>query len=354
MLFLAISVWLVEADRQRASLRIWWLVPLAAVWANLHSGFVILPIYLAVIAVGAALQQWVSPGGQLPVKRYACITGACLLATIANPYGIALHLHILHFLSGPVATKFVDEYSSPQFRSEPAYWFLVLLFGAISIAGIQLHRKRMMDALAILAFAALALISARNIPLFLTVAVPLAGRAVSEIWSESVAMANRSSITALLYREGTKFSSKFSGFTVWTGIIVLLVATLSPAAFWPSNFDPKYFPLQLCERNSTRLGTEKVFTTDQWGDYLIYRYKGQQRVFLDGRSDFYREEVVRKYLALLGGQPQWKQLLNEYGISVVLIPTDSPLRSLLLQDPEWYLGDSDSAAVIFLRKPGSA
>jgi hypothetical protein len=354
MLFLAVSVLLVEEDRIRPSPRIWLLVGLAAMWANLHSGFVILFAYLAVVALGTALQQWVNPADRPAAKRYVLVAAASLLATLVNPYGIRLHLHILKFIGGPVATQFVDEYQSPQFRSEPAYWFLVLLFGTIMVAGAQLYRKRFVEPLGILVFGAIALISARNIPLFLTVVLPLAGRALTEIWSEFTSTHSRTSSLSVLYREGIPFAARFSGITVWAGIAIVFAAIVTPATSWPTDFDPKYFPLKLWERNITLLQTGRVLTTDQWGDYLIYRFKGQKPVFLDGRSDFYREKVVRDYLAMIEGQPQWREKLDEYRIDVVLIAPLAPLRSLLLQDSQWSLKDSDTSAVIFSRNAGAS
>ena len=39
LVFLAAALWMVEADRKNRSARIWLLVPLTIVWANLHGGF---------------------------------------------------------------------------------------------------------------------------------------------------------------------------------------------------------------------------------------------------------------------------------------------------------------------------
>ena len=43
----------------------------------------------------------------------------------------------------------------------------------------------------------------------------------------------------------------------------------------------------------------RIFTHDQWGDYLIYRLYPQTKVFMDGRSDFYgtglRKEISWTY-----------------------------------------------------------
>ena len=48
-----------------------------------------------------------------------------------------------------------------------------------------------------------------------------------------------------------------------------------------------------------------VLTTDQWADYLIYLHP-QQKVFVDGRSDFYGPEIGNQFLQVMGGQPGWE------------------------------------------------
>src|SRR5579862_4929240 len=41
MLFAAVSMWLIEADRKRQSRTVWLLIPIVILWANLHAGFLI-------------------------------------------------------------------------------------------------------------------------------------------------------------------------------------------------------------------------------------------------------------------------------------------------------------------------
>jgi hypothetical protein len=338
MLFLGLSVWLVETDREHPSRRVWLLVPLTVLWTNIHSGFVILPAYLGAICVGTFLED----GGIARAKRWAAIFASCVAATLVNPYGIKLHLHILSFLSGPVATKVVDEYQSPQFRGEPMYWFLLLLFAALMMAGISAYRRSFTDAAVILLFAAAALTSARNIPLFMTAALPAAARCGTRLWKESKALPS-------FYELGATLTAKCSGFSVWSIVAVLGVALLTSANSWPTDLDPHYFPTDLIQRNRTVFETQRVFTTDQWGDDLIYTFRGKVPVFIDGRSDFYGARIVNDYVTILNGGTAWKALLDKYQINAVLAPAGSPLWSLLTQDPSWWQKDRVESAALFLR-----
>src|SRR5579863_912836 len=59
LLLLSISMGIIEADRRGGNrARIWWLVPIALVWTNLHGGFLVLIGLLGLAAVGAAAEAW--------------------------------------------------------------------------------------------------------------------------------------------------------------------------------------------------------------------------------------------------------------------------------------------------------
>ena len=337
MLLLAVSMWIAESDRRRSSRWLWLLVPIAAVWANLHSGFVILPVYLGAICAGMIAEKKFADA-----KRYAAVTGAAVFATLLNPYGIKLYLHIAGFLSGPVATRLVDEYQSPVFRSEASYWFLILLFASLVLSGINLLQKRFADTAIVLVFAAAALVSARNIPLFVTAALPILGRSITALWRESRSFEQ-------LFQQGAALASRCGGFTIWSAAVVVLCAVLTPASEWPADLDPKYFPSELIHRNAAVFESGRVFTTDQWGDDLIYSFRGKVPVFMDGRSDFYSAKTVGDYLGIVNGGPSWRQLLDEYRIGVVLAPAESPITALLSASGAWTAKDSSPMAVLFVR-----
>lgn len=91
----------------------------------------------------------------------------------------------------------------------------------------------------------------------------------------------------------------------------------------------------------------RVLSSDQWGDYLIFRFYPRGRVFVDGRSDFYGEGVGGDYLRMRNGDFRWKRLLGEYGIQSALIPVSWPLGSLLKEDRQWALVEDDGKTLLF-------
>jgi hypothetical protein len=94
----------------------------------------------------------------------------------------------------------------------------------------------------------------------------------------------------------------------------------------------------------------RVLTSDQWADYLIFRLYPRNRVFFDGRSDFYGEALGADYRKLLGAEDGWRQLLDRYAFSRALLPHDWPLSTMLDGEPGWRRVYGDSTAVLYARR----
>ena len=88
---------------------------------------------------------------------------------------------------------------------------------------------------------------------------------------------------------------------------------------------------------------------EQWGDYIIYSYYPRQKVYVDGRSDFYGETLANQYLHLLQGAYDWREIVDRNGFDVALLPASWPLSSLLKQDPLWRVVADDHRSVLFRR-----
>jgi hypothetical protein len=94
----------------------------------------------------------------------------------------------------------------------------------------------------------------------------------------------------------------------------------------------------------------RVLTSDQWADYLIFRLYPRQRVFFDGRSDFYGPEVGGDYKDIVLAARRWPELFRRYRFEVALLPLDWPLGTILERDPQWQVVYRDSLAVLLVRR----
>ncbi|HTM49148.1 MAG TPA: hypothetical protein VL285_10720 [Bryobacteraceae bacterium] len=343
-LLLAVSLWLIDADRRRPSGRIWLLVPIAVLWANLHGGFLALLASLAALAVGFALE-----GQYESARRYALLAVACTAATGANPYGFAVHAHAIPYLQQKWMIRLVQEFQSPQFGSPEGRYFELLLIAGLALSAQLIARKQYASALLILAWAHAALNSVRHIPIFGFVVAPMLVREATVLWNRWNPFPPPGSIRSILAGLAADHTPGLRRSSVWPAALVLSLALFSFGFAWPADFPHGRYPAGLALKHAQLISGSRIFTTDAWADYLTFHHYPRQKIFVDGRSDFFGQEIIEEYLQILKGQQGWDTLMRRYDFNAVLIPSQSALASLLRVTPGWILVDADDQAVLFRR-----
>src|SRR5690242_8312977 len=216
---LTAAIWILERDRRRPGRAVWWLVPMTAVWANLHGGFLAWMACLGLVAAGslwlAALDPPGAPRRFHAARRYAGLTAACALATLANPYGWRLHQHIVGYLQSDWIRQVVDEFQSPRFRSESMLQFEILLFAGLVLIPILFNARRLAELLLILFWAHAALASARHVPLYAMVAAPACACAASQLWRRWSTGFSRGTVVGALRECLHDFSAAPERSSVW-------------------------------------------------------------------------------------------------------------------------------------------
>jgi len=120
---------------------------------------------------------------------------------------------------------------------------------------------------------------------------------------------------------------------------------LPPASSWPQDFSNDRFPVAIAARHSRELAESRVFTTDQWADYLMFKNPAQ-RVFLDDRA-LYDPGIISDALTMMDAAPGWRKAIEKYQINAVLCPVGTALGSQLAEDNRWKLIDKDDTHLFF-------
>lgn len=326
LLFLAVAVWMIERDRREPSHRIWLLIPLMALWSNLHGGFFVVFPLLALLALGELLER--RPKN---LFRYSLVGIACATATLLNPYGWKLHAHVIQYLRSDWVIRFVDEFQSPKFRTETMLSFLILLFCGLAAAGTLLARKKYTEVLWIAFLSYCALTSVRHTTVWAVVLIPIVAEELTRWWPSTHRM----------------IAFELRSMTAWPAVAIAAIATL-PIVTWPTQFPKDLFPVAMVERHREFLKTSRVFTTDQWADYLIWRSYPEQQVFMDARHNYFGEKIGNEFIAVAQGTPAWKTVQKKYGFQAYLWPRNSPLAAILSESPDWRPLDQDPEVVLFV------
>lgn len=352
LLLLPCCLWLVEADRREKTRWLWVLIPVTVLWTNLHGGFVAFLACLGLLLLGYGVEAALGMPDWAKIRRYSTLLTACSLATLVNPYGIELHVHIFEYLRSDWIKSMVQEFQAPTFRSEGQFQFEILLVAGLIVAGVLIRRRLFVEVFWMLFLGHAALTSVRNAPLFVAVAAPLVACEISAWWrSEAYALKNSSAVR-ILYQLGSDLAPGFRRTSVWPVIFVVGLMVLDAPLKWPRDFPSETFPVAMVNRHAGLIASGRLLTPDQWGDYIIYRFYPQQKVYFDGRSDFYGKKLGQEYLHLLQGNYDWRAILDRNRFNVALLPVEWPLASMLKLDSSWRVVQDDTRTILFERVSG--
>ncbi len=359
-------VFLLVLDRlDRKFTKLWLALPaLMVVWTNLHGGFLAGLVLVACYAAGALLTALfeASASGRVEALkragRFGLVGGLCALSTILNPYGFGLHPHLWDLVTDPLTKSLILEFQPFRFGSSEGTLVEFLILAGAFGAFESLRRKEFTPALMFVGWCHIALGSARHLELFAFVTAPLAAAGLDDLLvrlqtapvADGVRRAART-----LANAGAEFRKMDRAWRLHVVSALGLAAVAAglwataPAPAFRSEFDARHFPVHAVDRLGAALGSHRVFSTDQWGGYLIYRLYPSIRVFADGRSDFYGAGFVQSWVDATQAKRGWEDLLARFDIDAILLPVDLPLVSVLKQSARWQVAYDDGTAILFYR-----
>jgi hypothetical protein len=345
------------------------ILPFATIlWTNLHGGFFVGVLMISAYGVGDLLKLALTTDAEerrpawVRARRYFLCALACMAASLVNPYTWRLHQHVFTYLTDPYQSQHIAEFLSISFHHPLAVFFeAMLLIGAMA-AVWHASKGRYVEPVLFLMWSHAALLAARNIPLFAIVAAPIMASAIEEwvaampTWKLAAWARNAATKFADVARETTETDS----IPRWHVASLLGVALFGAILYAPNppksfraEFDPKRFPAGAID---TLRGdpAARIFSDDQWGDYLIYRLYPNTKVYTDGRSDFYGPEFGKQYLGVMSVAYDWEKTLGRFGVDTILLSPTSPLAGAVKESARWRVVHDDGVSLVFrsARKAG--
>lgn len=332
---------------------LWILVPLGALWANLHGGFFLGTVIVGVFAVGAAidvLRKKDRAGGWKAVTAPVLATIGMAASPLLSPYGIRLLVYPFETLFSPAMREYIIEWFSPDFH-KVAFQPLALLLLAL-MASLALSKKRPSSThlLLLLGTTYAALSSGRHVPLFAIVAAPVLSGQLANLGPRrragtSDASADGSARKLLARRPSTPFGVTFA-LLVAAVLVVSFVWRLRPVVSADQTDQAVHSPIRALQfMQNAGLGGN-LFNKYSWGGYLIWH---GELVFIDGRADVYGDEFLRQYMHIYRGLVSPDSVFQQYDIARVLIEPGSALATLLEGSPDWSEVYRDEKAIVFTR-----
>jgi hypothetical protein len=372
-LFTVAWFWILESseeseslsDRSRRPWLLWLLPPLMLLWVNVHGGFLLGFALLGIYWVGAVWQWFrlkedrfddalrkIRAGRRVWVLTLTGILSA--LATLVNPYGFKLHIHIYRYLSNRFLMDHIDEFQSPNFHYVAQKCFAGLLL--LTLVALTVKRREVGAGRGLLVLFAVyaGLYASRNIPVSSLLLILVIGPWLSEAMERLAAKRRELSSKDFLRRmEGIELNLRGHLWPIAAVVFTCWIAAhggkLGATPVMDAHFGEKRFPVAAVDFLEKQNVNGPLLSTDYWDGYLIYRLYPRVRMVVDDRHDFYGEEFLKSYLKMVRVEPGWQDFLQQHPAQCVLAPKDSALANILLETPGWKAIYSDDVAVGFVR-----
>lgn len=333
---------------------LWLVIPIMALWANLHGGFVTGIAVLGLYTVVSGAQDLLAGRGLRRAIRLAAFTAAALLATLINPFGIREWYVVLAKVKEPIIAMNLNS----EFQSLPAHLAaqpIPILRGylfafVIAIAGLaSIALAPSLDDLPLVAIALLMtagwVYAVRNMA-FAVIAwcAPLAHHLELALgkWRRSKP-ADAASPAVAAMRMQVPILAAAIAFAVATG------------AFSPRLPISRDFPVGAVTFMQRHGLHGNILVEYGWSAYVIWHEVPPSRIFFDSFDERFPASVQRSYADLLiGDRAQVIAMLNRYPHDFVLIPTSWWQTPFLSGRSDWTLLYRDPVAALFARSNSPA
>ena len=342
----AIDAYLSRALGRRAALGL--LLGGAVMWVNTHGSFLLLPAVLGITAVE------LFAGKDPRWRQFLAASVAACIASIANPWGIGIFQFATQSISSAPTLAYIDEWKRPRLDEWLALPILIQVGLAALGTGMTLRNRAYavtkpglpstVGMLRVAAFGYLAFASGRHVMLFGIAAAPMIAAGVQPLsgWLTRVLRLSRLNQTD-------------SGRQIINAVVALSIVVMIARVSWlqisPSAqqraLESRY-PVKMLSSLRTRMSrSDRLFNEYSWGGFLILH--NVLPVFIDGRSELYGDDQLRRYASIIHLENGWEKTLDSLGITKVLMPRSAPLTSALLRQ-SWSPVASDSIGVLLEKR----
>ena len=338
-----------------------WLIGLplvAAVWANLHAGWILLFLLVGSMLVGEGVDRLLKRDlsgppalswGQLRDLGLALV--AALVALALNPNGLALYGYPFYTLGITSLSRYVMEWFPASLDN--LFGWLLAGFALVAVLPALVFgrgRLRTADALVLVALTLMAYRAIR----FLLIVGPIGGAIAAVVLAPilwQTALGRRAA--PILARLSAPASGNRNRLHI--GLVTLLVALgvgvsvlrVSPSA--QAAEIARVLPAQAVAWLDQHEPGTRVFNRYEWGGY-IGQHRPQQLVFMDGRADVYGDALLEMYVSVISVQGDPQTIFDRYRIDYAVFPPDTPLAAWFDASAGWKQVYRDATAAIWARR----
>jgi hypothetical protein len=345
-LFFTVAIGLIFEARSHGSMRpIYWLLPLFALWANMHIQFVyglaLVGIIITVCLAQAIFEKMGWPWPQdkhesdLPLLPFLAVGVGCILATIISPYGIVLYHVISEYAQARFVYARITEMAALDFRTSAHYVQLIITAGAFFALG-----RKSRDPYKIVLLLAATLYGYRMsrdswfacIPALVLIASAFRNKLRSDKavvhlgWQREIGVC----VAVILILFGVFRSTGVSQQSLHETMTML-------------------FPARAADFVRREKLPGPLYNNLNYGGFLAW-YLPEYPVAIDGRTDLYGEEIAERFDRVLMGFLDPAKDPDLIQANVVLLQKGYPLCASLVSDRKFKLVYQDHNSYVFVKR----
>ena len=326
---------------------LWLLIPIFALWANIHGGWIWGFLLLAAHIAGMALNNLTKENrGNAEnwkfLLRLVFWSAVAVLAIGLNPNGISIWR--LPFYTASVSMQ-IQEWASPDFHLlefQPLLWMVFLL---VITAVLAKPKTNWATLFKVLGFAYLTFVSARSIAVFAIIAAPVLAE-----WANAAVENIKTELAIHIETSAGPLLSEKTNLVLNSALLFVIGVTALGRAYLVSTPTEvnKNVPLEAVQWLKENQIGGNLFNSYNWGGYLTWALP-QTPVFIDGRADLYGTELINEWWNVADGTPQGLAVLDQWKIQTILLEPSWPVIKIL-PSMGWREVYQDNMAVIFIKQ----
>jgi len=349
---LGITGYMVYLFKWKQVNRLWALIPVFVLWANVHGGYALGLMLIGSVIIGDVLNRLTGHADAPEVMTWreigllAGVGVLCGFALLIDPYGFGTWALPFRTVGIKTLQGFIQEWGSPDFHNlyeQPMLWLLFLLLALVGLSGRGWDWS---DLVTVVVFGYSAFLARRNIAPMALVIAPIISRQAQPVLESVLA---RIKLPAMARQE---LNPTLTQALNWLIVILVVLAALlkggialAPQMIAKAQSDVA--PMHAVVWIKQNRLTGPMYNSYNWGGYLLWALP-QEPVFVDGRTDVYNEFLL-EYVKVMYIRPGWQDVLTRYNIRLVLTERDSLLATMLATQSEWQLAYSDEQAALYTR-----
>jgi hypothetical protein len=358
MLFTAVlMIFLVHLRRDEDPRRARRLLPLLAVlWVNFHSGALLLPVVLGVVAAGdtVARKLPILPRGwqrrSAAHSRKLAATGLlCLAGLLLNPFTYHAILYPLQQAGWEIYRRHVHEWKPLlAFRGYPFFHAYIALVGVFVLAALR--RRRELDPVPCLVFVLYAWMTWRSVRFIALTAI--AWPPLLFLLAPPPKESRSFPVRARLLQGSVAAVVALAALRIATHGYSITTVPRRPGAGLLQGIYP-FAALDFLDRVGI---AEPMLNEYDLGSLIIYHAYPRRKVFIDGRHQLYPVSFFQEYLSINDSPRRMQEVADRYGVNYFIMrlrPLPFPRRPMiydfLSRSPQWRLVFWNDCCLIYLR-----